>query len=60
VPHYEFSRRDIQYVSPVIFTPFAPDGQVDVQALDVFIRQQYESAGLTVSEVESGASHHHR
>ena len=55
VPHYEFSRRDILYVSPVIFTPFAADGQVDVRALDVFIRQQYGLAGLTVQDVESGA-----
>lgn len=55
VPHYEFSRRDILYVSPVIFTPFAADGNVDVQALDTFIRQQYALAGLSVQEVESGA-----
>ena len=55
VPHHEFSRRDILYVSPVIFTPFVADGQVDVHALDVFIRQQYELAGLTVPGVESGA-----
>jgi ethanolamine utilization protein EutA len=55
VPHYEFSRRDILYVSPVIFTPFAADGNVDVRALDVFIRKQYELAGLTVQDVESGA-----
>lgn len=55
VPHYEFSRRDIVYVSPVIFTPFVPDGQVDVPVLETFIRQQYERAGLTISQVESGA-----
>jgi ethanolamine utilization protein EutA len=55
VPHYEFSRRDILYVSPVIFTPFTADGSVDVGALDVFIRKQYELAGLTLQEVESGA-----
>jgi ethanolamine utilization protein EutA len=55
VPHYEFSRRDILYVSPVIFTPFAADGSVDVAALDVFIRQQYALAGLTLKDVESGA-----
>jgi hypothetical protein len=60
VPHYEFSRRDILYVSPVIFTPFADDGQVDVRALDVFIRQQYELAGLTVSQSGVGRHHHHR
>jgi ethanolamine utilization protein EutA len=55
VPHYEFSRRDILYVSPVIFTPFAADGNVDVYALDSFIRQQYELAGLTLKDVQSGA-----
>jgi ethanolamine utilization protein EutA len=55
VPHYEFSRRDILYVSPVIFTPFAADGNVDVAALDAFIRKQYELAGLKVQDVESGA-----
>jgi len=55
VPHYEFSRRDILYVSPVIFTPFDADGNVDVRALDIFIRKQYELAGLTVQDVESGA-----
>ena len=49
VPHYEFSRRDILYVSPVIFTPFTADGQVDAGSLDVFIRQQYALAGLTLS-----------
>lgn len=55
VPHYEFSRRDILYVSPVIFTPFVADGAVDVAALDTFIRQQYDLAGLTLKDVESGA-----
>ena len=55
VPHYEFSRRDVLYVSPVIFTPFAADGNVDVQALDTFIRHQYGLAGLSMQEVESGA-----
>jgi len=55
VPHYEFSRRDIVYVSPVIFTPFLADGTVDVAALDTFIRQQYNLAGLTLKDVESGA-----
>lgn len=55
VPHYEFSRRDILYVSPVIFTLFDVDGNVDVRALDTFIRKQYDLAGLTVQDVESGA-----
>ena len=55
VPHYEFSRRDIVYVSPVIFTPFVADGNVDVAALEAFIRQQYALAGLSLQDVASGA-----
>ncbi|MDD2925733.1 ethanolamine ammonia-lyase reactivating factor EutA, partial [Rhodoferax sp.] len=55
VPHYEFSRRDIVYVSPVIFTPFVADGNVDVTALEAFIRQQYALAGLSLQDVASGA-----
>lgn len=55
VPHYEFSRRDILYVSPVIFTPFDSQGKIDVAALDTFVRAQYALAGLIVQQVESGA-----
>ncbi len=55
VPHYEFSSREITYVSPVIFTPLDDDGRVRQNDLDRFIRSQYEAAGLTVEEVESGA-----
>ncbi len=55
VPHYEFSKREILYVSPVLFTPFNDQGQVDIAVLDDFIRQQYRLAGLEVQAVESGA-----
>ncbi len=55
VPFYEFSRRDILYVSPVIFTPFDSQGKIDVVALDAFIRAQYTQAVLSVQQVESGA-----
>ena len=55
VPHYEFSRRDITYVSPVIFTPLDNEDSVRQDELGRFIRSQYEAAGLTVDTVESGA-----
>ena len=55
VPHYEFSKREILYVSPVIFTPFDTEGRVDVAALEEFVRNQYSAAGLRMQEVESGA-----
>lgn len=55
VPHYEFSRRDILHVSPVLFTPFDAEGRIEIQQLDDFIRGQYRAAGLALNEVESGA-----
>jgi ethanolamine utilization protein EutA len=55
VPHYEFTRRDILHVSPVLFTPFDAEGRVDVPQLDAFIRSQYAAAQLQYNEVDSGA-----
>ncbi|WP_434778417.1 ethanolamine ammonia-lyase reactivating factor EutA [Neisseria sp. Ec49-e6-T10] len=55
VPQYEFSRRDIAYVSPVIFTPIDSEGRVNQEELGAFIRGQYQTAGLDIQKVESGA-----
>lgn len=55
VPHYEFSRREIIYVSPVVFTPLDDNECVRQTELEEFIRSQYATAGLTLEQVESGA-----
>lgn len=55
VPRYEFSRRDITYESPVVFTPVDHDGHIDQPRLAEFIAGQYRAAGLSQEEVESGA-----
>jgi ethanolamine utilization protein EutA len=55
VPHYEFSKREITYLSPVIFTPFDDEGRVGVEALRAFILEQYRAAGLDPAQVETGA-----
>ncbi|MEI7611985.1 MAG: ethanolamine ammonia-lyase reactivating factor EutA [Betaproteobacteria bacterium] len=55
VPRYEFSKREILYQSPVIFTPLTPDRTVDVAQLLSFIDAQYASAGVTRKQIESGA-----
>jgi ethanolamine utilization protein EutA len=55
VSHYEFSRREITYQSPVIFTPFDDEGRVGVEALRAFILEQYQAAGLLPAQVETGA-----
>ena len=55
VPHYEFSRREITYVSPVVFTPVDHEGHIHLPELAAFVDQQYQAAGLTRQQVESGA-----
>jgi ethanolamine utilization protein EutA len=55
VPRYEFTRREILFQSPVIFTPFTPLRTVDVAQLLTFIDSQYADAGLTRGQIESGA-----
>ena len=55
VPRYEFSKREITYLSPVIFTPFDRQAQVETETLKTFILAQYQAAGLKPADVESGA-----
>lgn len=55
VPRYEFSRRDITYESPVVFTPVDHEGHIDQAELASFIDGQYRAAGLDRAVVESGA-----
>ena len=55
VPRYEFSRRDITYESPVVFTPVDHAGHIDQPRLADFIDVQYQAAGLDRKTVESGA-----
>jgi ethanolamine utilization protein EutA len=55
VPRYEFSRRDITYESPVVFTPIDHAGHIDQPRLADFIEAQYRDAGLDTATVESGA-----
>ncbi|THF59310.1 ethanolamine ammonia-lyase reactivating factor EutA [Pseudothauera rhizosphaerae] len=55
VPRYEFSKREITYLSPVVFTPVDHAGHIDAAALAAFVDAQYAAAGLTRAQVESGA-----
>lgn len=55
VPHYEFTKREIVYESPVIFTPIDFEGRIREEELLAFILDQYKAAGVTPDELESGA-----
>lgn len=55
VPHYEFTKREILYESPVIFTPINFEGQIREEELLAFILEQYRLAGIQPESLESGA-----
>jgi ethanolamine utilization protein EutA len=55
VPRYEFSRREITYVSPVVFTPIEHDGHIRITELGHFVDEQYRLAGMSRQQIESGA-----
>lgn len=55
VPHYEFTKREILYESPVIFTPIDFEGRIREEELLSFILDQYRTAGVTPEEIQSGA-----
>ncbi len=47
--------REIVWRSPILLTPFLPDGTIDAAELGEFIRCCYREAGFTQSEIDSGA-----
>ena len=47
--------RHVLWRSPIILTPFLPDGAIDAHALAHFIHDAYYDAGLRRSDVDSGA-----
>jgi ethanolamine utilization protein EutA len=47
--------REIVWRSPIMLTPFLPDGTIDAQALGRFIENAYAQAGCTRAQVDSGA-----
>src|ERR1700739_4056351 len=47
--------REIVWRSPILLTPFLPDGTIDAEALGAFIRGCYADAGFTQSAIDSGA-----
>jgi ethanolamine utilization protein EutA len=47
--------REIIWRSPILLTPFLPDGTIDASALGQFIRASYQTAGIASSAIDSGA-----
>jgi ethanolamine utilization protein EutA len=47
--------RQVVWRSPIMLTPFLPNGLIDAEALGKFIHGAYQEAGLTREEIDSGA-----
>ena len=47
--------REIVWRSPILLTPFLPDGTIDAAVLGEFIRACYRDAGFTQSDIGGGA-----
>jgi ethanolamine utilization protein EutA (predicted chaperonin) len=47
--------RTVQWRSPIMLTPFLPDGTIDAARLSGFIRRCYAEAGLAPGDVDTGA-----
>jgi ethanolamine utilization protein EutA len=47
--------REVTWRSPIMLTPFLPDGTIDAAALGTFIHDAYEAAGVSRGDIDSGA-----
>src|ERR671935_1898498 len=47
--------RKVLHRSPILLTPYRPDGLIDVEALAEFVLQAYADAGMERSDVDTGA-----
>ena len=47
--------RTVQWRSPILLTPFGPDGTIDAHRLARFVQDCYSQAGIAPGEVDSGA-----
>jgi ethanolamine utilization protein EutA len=47
--------REVQWRSPIMLTPFLPDGTIDADLLSRFVRRCYADAGLAAGDVDTGA-----
>ena len=55
VPEMQITGRQVLYESPVIFTPMLDADRVDGKAIADFVASEYEKAGITRNQVDTGA-----
>lgn len=48
-------KREVLHRSPILLTPYRPDGLIDVDVLADFFREAYAGAGLKPEDIDTGA-----
>ena len=48
-------KREVLHRSPILLTPYRPDGLIDVGQLETFVHAAYADAGLERADVDTGA-----
>ena len=55
IPRMAITKSEVLYQSPIVFTPLADRDTVDAIKLEQIVRREYSSAGISPSQVETGA-----
>src|SRR5581483_3351816 len=55
VPRIGIGARDVLYQSQIYLTPLATRERVDIRALEEIVRREYDRAGFSPAQVETGA-----
>jgi ethanolamine utilization protein EutA len=55
IPRMAITSREVLYQSPIVFTPLADRETVDAVKLNEIVRREYATAGISPSQVETGA-----
>lgn len=55
IPRLAITGREVLYQSPIAFTPLLDHDTVDAARLEALVRSEYIAAGVTPSQVETGA-----
>lgn len=55
IPKMEIREREIRYRSPIHFTPLLSADTLDAEAIGQLIRSEYDQAGITPQQVQTGA-----
>ncbi|MDN3016474.1 ethanolamine ammonia-lyase reactivating factor EutA [Paenibacillus sp. BSR1-1] len=55
LPHFDIIERKVTYVSEIISTPLINEEEIDLTQLVAWLEKEYLQAGLTISDIQSGA-----